>query len=150
MEKRMKTTLIKWIGPALVLGVLMAATAVTPRAAGAEVTDGSRVGGVLNWSGNVDDTIIVYVHRHDVRVETVHGKDPNGIGVQFTGRVGEAPGYVHLRAWNGRGDVRIVQQPTAANDFTAAVRIYDPQPGQSWYTFTLVWRELPQWGVHPW
>jgi len=146
--------LIKKIGPALLLVVLVAVAVAAPKPLRADVSDGSRIGGVLNWSGNVDDTIIVYVHRHDVRIETINGKNPSNVSMQFNGRVRERRGYVHLRTWNGRGDVQIVQQPTPANDFTAAVRIFDPQPSAGYYTFTLVYRQLPPFddddGLQPW
>ena len=105
--------------------------------------------GQVTWRGNVDDTIIVYVHRDSVTERTISGKDPQNIDVQFLGRLPHRPVTVMLSDWSGRGHVRIVQQPNPDNDFTAAVRVRDPQDGQSHYKFTLTWQPVGPGGPPP-
>ena len=37
----------------------------------------------------------------------------------------------------GRGDVRIVEQPTAGNNYTASIEFSDPLPDRAWTTVTI-------------
>jgi hypothetical protein len=46
---------------------------------------------------------------------------------------------VSLEDQQGRGEVRLVEQPRQRNSYTARVSIRDPQSGSGEYSFTLVW-----------
>ena len=46
---------------------------------------------------------------------------------------------VQLNKIRGRGNVELVEQPSAYNDFTATVLIEDPDPGADEYDFELTW-----------
>ena len=135
----MKTILTKCVIPAALLGA-----GLLPLAAQAQrpFFGGEPPRGALHWSGDVDETTIVYVHDDQVHDRVVRGKSVDDERVDFVGRLPRRRAFVTLRDWNGRGDVRVVQQPRPGNDFTAAVRIHDPQPGDAPYRFTLVWRPL--------
>ncbi len=91
------------------------------------------------WSGDVDDTTIVYVHEHDVRTRDVSGKGSRNVSSEVFGRLPRGPIQVFLDRREGRGRIRIIQQPRPDNDFTAAVRIQDPQSGRGHYSFSLRW-----------
>ncbi len=39
----------------------------------------------------------------------------------------------------GRGSIRVVQQPSAWNGYTAVIRIDDPSGGASFYDFSAFW-----------
>ena len=41
----------------------------------------------------------------------------------------------------GRGQIEIAEQPNDQNNFTAKVRIVDPQNGADTYSFTMAWDE---------
>jgi hypothetical protein len=149
----MKITLTKYLIPALLLGATclpLAAQAQRPFY-GAGPFHGQRnpfrggpgpyVGtGTLHWSGDVDETEIIYVHGDQIRDRNVRGKGVSDENVDFQGRLSHGPASVHLLDWDGRGEVRVIQQPNPDNDFTAAIRIHDPQSGQGHYRFTLAWR----------
>ena len=92
----------------------------------------------ISWRGDVDDTVIVYFHGDRVRTETVTGDGPRNVST--FGRLPDRPVTVFLSEREGRGRTRIIQQPSAENDYTAAVRIKDPQGGRSHYEFRLSWR----------
>ena len=95
--------------------------------------------GRLNWSGNVDDRASVSIHGRDVRTQTVSGKPVQGVTTRMFGRLPtEHPIFVNMTK-RGRGTVRVVQQPRSSNDYTAVVRIHDPQPGAGHYRFQLEW-----------
>ena len=101
-----------------------------------------RHGGQMTWSGDVDDTVLVQVHGDSVRDRTVHGQGTQNINVEFDGRLPHRPVQVFISDWTGRGEVRVVRQPDPENDYTATVRIYDPQPGRGHYSFSLDWRPI--------
>ncbi len=99
-------------------------------------------GNDLRWSGDVDDTTIVSVRGNDVRTDTVFGKQASNINAQVFGALPRGPIQAYLRFRHGRGQVRIIQQPSPDNDFTAKVRIHDPQPGRAHYEFDVAWAAL--------
>jgi hypothetical protein len=46
---------------------------------------------------------------------------------------------VSIRNSQGRGRVWVAQQPSARNDYTAIIRIQDPQGGFGYYDFRAAW-----------
>jgi hypothetical protein len=47
---------------------------------------------------------------------------------------------VTLRKERGRGEIRLLEQPSAANAYTAVVQVNDQgYSGNAWYEFTLDW-----------
>lgn len=99
----------------------------------------------MSWSGNVDSDVIVYIHQGSARTDTIDGHQTTHIRTDFWGRLPDRPVRVFLVNWQGRGFVRVVQQPRPDNGFTAGVEIRDPQPGRGDYSFTLSWTR-PFWG----
>jgi len=116
---------------AMTAGLAACAALAVPAAAFAD--------GSVAWSGNVDDTAIVYIHGQNAQTETISGNATRDTRAYFRGHLPHHPVFVSLRRSEGRGRVRIVQQPGPNNGFTAGVRIHDPQPGSSFYRFVLTW-----------
>ena len=95
--------------------------------------------GQLVWSGDVDDRAQITIHGRDVRTDTLSGKSVGNVNSQVFGRLPtDHPVFLALDK-RGRGSVRVVQQPRPFNNFTAVVRIHDPQPGAGHYRFRLNW-----------
>jgi hypothetical protein len=61
---------------------------------------------------------------------SVHGPARCGVGTN-----GARP-PVRVALENGRGDVSVIQQPTAANAYTAIIRVFDRSTGADVYRFT--------------
>jgi len=97
---------------------------------------------LARWSGDVDDTTIVTIHGDTIDTRTVRGKETRDIRTDTRGRLPNFPARVVLQRVEGRGEVRIVEQPRPENDFTIRVRIHDPRPGAARYRFTLAWEPL--------
>ncbi len=138
--------------PALMLAasVFLAALPLTALAQGSfgrPGLGGRRPGGSVTWSGTVDETTIVTLHGSDVRTRVVSGKSSGDANAQVLGRLPERPVRLVLRQRQGRGEIRIVQQPNFSNNFTGRVRIHDSQAGSSFYSFVLAWRRAP--GARP-
>ena len=105
--------------------------------------------GSVTWSGNVDETAIVTVHQDQVRTHVVSGKSSGNNNAQILGRLPDRPVRLLLLQRRGRGQIRIVEQPSVRNNFTGRVRIHDPQPGSGFYSFVLSWRPAPRFGDAP-
>ena len=67
------------------------------------------------------------------------GKSVNNVNSQVFGRLPMDHPVFLTPDKRGLGSVRVVQQPRPFNNFTAGVRIHDPQPGASHYRFRLNW-----------
>ena len=94
----------------------------------------------VDWSGTVDNTATVYVQGAKAWVDNVTGKPVQNTVADFQGVVPSSDGAtVDLTRESGRGDIEIVEQPTKSNNYTAAVRIMDPEPGSDQYKFELTW-----------
>lgn len=93
-----------------------------------------------SWSGDVDQAATVYFHGTRSWVDQVVGKPVTNIVSDFNPRLPTRHHVdVHLVDVHGRGSVSLIQQPTADNNYTAAVRVRDPEPGRGHYHFRLIW-----------
>ena len=93
----------------------------------------------LQWSGNVDDKLLIMLRPSGLSYRTVDGRSPEGIQSSFTG-LPAAARMVDVRQTEGRGSVTVVQQPSADNGYTAMIRVVDPQSGYGHYSFDVMWR----------
>lgn len=94
----------------------------------------------VSWSGDVDQAATVFFHGHHAWVDNVKGKTVTNMVFDFNPDL--PPDHhvdVHLADVHGRGTVELLQQPTPDNNYTAAVRIRDPDAGRGHYHFRLVW-----------
>jgi hypothetical protein len=93
----------------------------------------------LQWSGDVDDNLLITLRPGGVAYRTVRGSDPRGIQSSFRGMPTNVTG-VTVSVREGRGSVDVVQQPSAANGYTALIRVRDPQSGFGHYNFDVMWQ----------
>lgn len=97
--------------------------------------DGDRV----VWSGRVDDEAIVECRRDRCRAEAVRGGPVTAERFRFTRPLPVRDTTVSLEGVEGRGEVRLIEQPRDENGYTARVRVRDHQGGAGEYAFTLLW-----------
>jgi hypothetical protein len=107
------------------------------RARGMDVGRRGRV--ALQWSGNVDDNLLIMLRPSGLSYRVVDGRQPTGIQSSFNGLPSGAAA-VDVEQTEGRGSVSIVQQPSATNGYTAMIRVVDPQSGYGHYSFDVTWR----------
>jgi hypothetical protein len=93
----------------------------------------------LQWSGDVDDNIVIHLVSGGVTYRTVSGKDPRGVQSSFAG-IPQGAAHLTVNQTEGRGSVTVIQQPTAQNGYAATLRVVDPQRGYGHYAFNLTWR----------
>ena len=93
----------------------------------------------ISWSGQVDDTVIIRIQGDQVRTRAVHGNAPTNVTARVDDPLPSRPVHVELYGIHGRGTVELVREPSAANNYTAVIRIKDAQPGSDYYNFNVRW-----------
>jgi len=95
--------------------------------------------GALRWSGRVDAVQEIRIRGRRVDSYTVSGDRASNVRSQVRGGLPAREAYVRVRQADGRGQVAVVQQPSARNDYTAVLRVVDRQPGADYYTVEATW-----------
>jgi hypothetical protein len=110
-----------------------------------------RIHDYFHWRGDVDGTDILRFRGAGVTIEHVRAQPIRNQRVDFTAPLPAARLDVAVYAVRARGAVEIIQQPSAANDYTAIIRIDDGRfSGSDVYDLYLYWpKELPAVAVTP-
>jgi hypothetical protein len=97
--------------------------------------------GLLHWSGNVDGELEIRIQNGRVSYRNLSGAEPTGVRASGGNMsMPRSDAQVSVAQGQGRGSVNIVQQPSSYNNYTAVIRVRDPQGGYGYYDFDLVWR----------
>ncbi len=96
--------------------------------------------GALQWRGRVDDVVEIRVQGRRVDYITRRGAQVTDVRADIDG-AGLPRRAVDVVTFSrtGRGEVQVVQQPNARNNFTAVIRVHDPRGGSSIYDFSARW-----------
>jgi hypothetical protein len=92
----------------------------------------------FHWSGDVDDVLEIRVQGQRVEYRTLSGAQPRGVRAS-TVDIPARNATFRVTENQGRGEVRVTQQPSMGNGFTTVLRVNDPQGGYGRYDFDLVW-----------
>lgn len=97
-------------------------------------------GGSLSWSGRVDDVVEIQLSGRRVDAITRSGNRVSDVNTDIRGRgLPNRNVTLSIDVRSGRGDIAVVQQPSAWNGYTAVIRIYDRRSGAAYYDFTAYW-----------
>jgi hypothetical protein len=96
--------------------------------------------GRVTWRGMVDDRVQLAIRGRAIDVRTISGAAQRDGVFSFTSPLPSTPVEVEAVKVNGRGSVRVIQQPARANDFTAVIEIFDERSGADDYRLDIVWR----------
>lgn len=94
----------------------------------------------LQWSGNVDGDLEIRIQNGRVDYRNLSGSQPTNIRSSVGNMNGRQNETYAVQIQRGRGDVNVVQQPQAWNQYTTIIRVRDPQSGSSYYDFSLIRR----------
>ena len=94
---------------------------------------------LFNWSGRVDREVRIMMHGRDARTQTTSRSPVTRSRVDVATALPQRDGRVTVLVQDGRGDVDVVQQPSARNDYTTIVRIRDRSSGIDNYRVTAYW-----------
>jgi hypothetical protein len=97
---------------------------------------------VLHWAGDVDGAVELRWRGGNVQTRTLSGGQPRRVAITNTGDMtafqngtGGRDPQVTVNTRSSRGQIEVVQQPTAANRYTTVIRITDPAGGYGHYDF---------------
>ncbi len=93
----------------------------------------------LKWSGRVDGEVVVACHRNECRSQTVEGGPVLHEKYKFSKPMPDRNVTVRLETTEGRGQVKITDQPAESNGYVTRVVIRDRQGGYGDYGFVLSW-----------
>ncbi len=98
----------------------------------------------VSWTGRVVHAAVIECQKNTCVSTGEQGGSEHGPPVadehfKFSKPLPDRDTEVRLEALDGRGEVRLIEQPRESNHYTARVSIRDSGPGASDYAFTLVW-----------
>ena len=104
--------------------------------------------GRIRWSGRVDEEALIRCLQQTCSSSAAHGAPAANEHFKFSRPLPQQSVDVRLEDQDGRGDIRLVEQPSERNNYSAVVSIRDPQSGSGEYSFSLVWmrpstKEIP-------
>ena len=117
----------------LILPASMAAVAVSASTAPAQGR------ALFDWSGRVDREVRISMRGRDARAQSVGQYDMRRSRLDVATALPQREGRVFVRVEDGRGDVDVVQQPSARNNYTTIVRIRDRSSGTDVYRISAYW-----------
>ncbi len=96
--------------------------------------------GKVYWNGMVDNKVHLVVRGVSVEERTIAGQAATTGAFSFTAPLPKAEIAVRAIKIDGRGTkVAVIQQPNAANEFTAIVEILDERGGAGEYLIEIEW-----------
>lgn len=95
--------------------------------------------GTLYWRGRVDDRVNIMVAGTDVWDEVITGGATTNVNFNINGYLASRPGSVRVNKREGRGTVRVVQNPSMTNGYVAVIEIFDSGGGADNYELEISW-----------
>lgn len=102
-------------------------------------TSDRRVSGRVTWRGTVDDEVQLSVQGRNVETRTISGSEFTDDSFNFTSALPNRNVTVEVNKKKGRGDVRVLQQPSRSNNYTAVIRIEDKKGSNDIYELDIYW-----------
>jgi hypothetical protein len=94
----------------------------------------------FRWRGDVDGIDDILIKGSQVKIEHVAAKPIQSQDHRFSAPLPFAEVELTLEVIHGRGSVRLLEQPTKRNQYTAVVRVDDQDhSGDDRYEFELFW-----------
>lgn len=102
---------------------------------------GPRQGQMLfEWSGSVDREKQITMRGDRVWTNNVGRTEPRRDQARAMSTIPRQDGQVFVRLVDGRGDVEVIQQPTARNGYSTIIRVLDPRSGSDNYRLAAYWQ----------
>lgn len=94
---------------------------------------------LVTWHGRVDKEAQITIRDTTIATGIVGGKPVRWAYFSVEDRLPRVPGFVRVELDAGRGDVDVLQQPSASNDYAAIIRVRDKSGGADDYSLTTFW-----------
>ncbi|MBI3210481.1 MAG: hypothetical protein HYZ37_16475 [Candidatus Solibacter usitatus] len=96
--------------------------------------------GQIDIDVTVDGSLVFHIRGSNVTPEVLSGQPASNLQVQADALPGDAPSIITIQKTRGRGEVKIVEQPSPQNGMTLKVRVDDPSRGADRYVFRVTWK----------
>jgi hypothetical protein len=101
---------------------------------------------LFEWAGRVDGEVRVFMRGNDVWTQDVNGRQNRRSQARVARALPALPGQVRVQLVDGRGDVRVIQQPNSRNNYTAVVTIRDDGRRADRYRLVAYWQPVGRVG----
>lgn len=101
---------------------------------------------LFEWSGRVDGEVRLFMRGNDVWTQDVRGRQNRRGGARVSSVLPTRPGQVRVQLLDGRGDVRVIQQPSSQNNYTAVVQVRDDGRRADRYRVAAYWQPIGRGG----
>lgn len=98
-----------------------------------------RISGRVTWRGTVDDEVQLTISGSNVETRTISGSEFRNETFNFTSPLPNRNVTVEVNKKKGRGDARVLQQPTRSNNYTAVIQILDKKGSNDRYELDIYW-----------
>jgi hypothetical protein len=92
------------------------------------------------WRGFVDKEVQLILRNRNLETRTISGAAYDNVNFSFTASIPTRNVSIDVLKKRGRGEVRVLQQPSRDNDYTAVVQILDEGSGAREYELEISWR----------
>jgi hypothetical protein len=104
---------------------------------------------VLEWTGLVDHEVQITLRGRTATTSLLGPGETGRNRANVTNTMPRTEGEVTVRVLNGRGAVDVIQQPSAANNYTTIIRISDNVSGADRYRINAYWQPSSAGEVGP-
>lgn len=102
--------------------------------------DDGQTAGRAYWRGIVDKQVQLVIRNRNIQTRTIGGRAYPAGRFSFTTALPKQDVSIDVDKKSGRGDVRVIQQPSRRNGYTAIVQIDDNDGGAKEYQLEINWR----------
>ncbi|MFN0112225.1 MAG: hypothetical protein ACKVZH_25470 [Blastocatellia bacterium] len=99
-----------------------------------------RNGRGVSWSGRVDGRDLIYIRGNDLWIDHRDGQPVYEANYNFYNPLPNRQCDVNVRKVKGRGNIRVIEQPSPRNNYTAVVQIEDRDNGSDFYNLEIDWQ----------
>ena len=92
---------------------------------------------LFTWSGTVDREVFIVVRGRDVTTQGRDADQPNRVRV--ANALPRGFGQLRVNVEEGRGNIGVIEQPSARNGYQGVIRIQDPSGGADRYRLSVYW-----------
>lgn len=94
----------------------------------------------VSWSGRVDGRDLIYIRGNNLWVDHRDGQPVYEMNHSFYNPLPNRQCAVNIRQVNGRGNVRVIEQPSPYNNYTAVIQVEDRDSGSDFYNLDIDWQ----------
>jgi hypothetical protein len=132
-------TMVRWFRRAVPLATVVVASAAPMAMAQWNRQTPNQGRELFEWSGSVDREKQIVMRGSRVWTNDVGRREPRQESARMMSSIPQQDGRVVVRVVDGRGNVDVIQQPTARNNYQTVVRVVDSRSGSDNYRLAAYW-----------